>query len=308
MGVNAAPEFEAQVVATFGRHLRVREPGGAEHAARPLGRGLEIVCGDRVRCRADVRHNELHVTELLPRASALYRSNLRGVAEAVVANISRLLVVLAPRPEPDLFVVDRYLAAAGSAGIAAALVVNKSDLGVTAELAGELDAFARLGYPCVPCCTSEPAGLRALERLCASGTAALVGQSGVGKSSILRGLLPGAEVAVGKLVRNEEGRHTTTASHLFDLPGGGCLIDSPGVRDFAPAIDRLEPRSLGFIDVERLAGGCRFADCRHLREPDCAVRAATISGGLHARRYESYRRLRRLFEELQEARGPKRRR
>jgi ribosome biogenesis GTPase len=94
------------------------------------------------------------------------------------------------------------------------------------------------------------------------------------------------------------------------LPRGGHLIDSPGVRDFAPAVDRLDSRDLGFVEVERLAPGCRFADCRHMREPGCAVRdAAESSGGdIDPRRYESYRRLRRLFEELTAARGPERRR
>src|ERR1700742_5289168 len=102
-------------------------------------------------------------------------------------------------------------------------------------------------------------------------------------------------VEVRELVREEEGRHTTTASRLFDLPAGGSLIDSPGVRDFAPAIDRLDPGHLGFMGVARLAPECRFADCRHMREPGCAVIAAMANGSLHARRYESYRRLRRLF-------------
>jgi ribosome biogenesis GTPase len=95
---------------------------------------------------------------------------------------------------------------------------------------------------------------------------------------------------------------------MFDLPLSGNLIDSPGVRDFAPAVDRLDARSLGFVEVERLAPQCRFSDCRHMREPGCAVQGATENGGMSPRRYESYRRLRRLYEELTAARGPERRR
>src|SRR6201999_103042 len=121
-------------------------------------------------------------------------------------------------------------------------------------------------------------------------------------------LIPNAEVETGSLVREEEGRHTTTASRLFNLPLGGHLIDSPGVRDFAPAVDRLDGRSLGFVEVERLAAHCRLKDCRHMREPGCAVQAGTENGGMSPRRYESYRRLRRLYEELTAARGPERRR
>jgi ribosome biogenesis GTPase len=130
----------------------------------------------------------------------------------------------------------------------------------------------------------------------------------VGKSSLVDRLIPGAGVEVGDLVREEEGRHTTTASRMFDLPLSGNLIDSPGVRDFAPAVDRLDARSLGFVEVERLAPQCRFSDCRHMREPGCAVQDATQNGGMSPRRYESYRRLRRLYEELTAARGPDRRR
>ena len=300
--------FEARVTATFGRHLLVRDASGKELEARPFGRGLTVVCGDSVRCRAGAHHDEIHVVEIIKRRTALYRSNVRGVTEPVVANLSRLLVVLAPIPVPDLFVVDRYLAAAESVGIAGLLIVNKTELGIDAELAAQLEAFSAAGYRWVPCSVRTGEGIDAVLEVCAGQVAALVGQSGVGKSSLVDRLIPEAEVEVGDLVREEEGRHTTTASRMFDLPRGGHLIDSPGVRDFAPAVDRLDGRSLGFVEVERLAPQCRFNDCRHMREPGCAVRDATESGGMSPRRYESYRRLRRLFEELTAARGPERRR
>ncbi len=298
--------FDALVIATFGRHLLVRDTAGRELKARPFGRGLVIVAGDTVQCRDDPRTSETHVLKLLARRNALYRSNLRGGAEPVVANLSQLLVVLAARPEPDLFVLDRYLAAATSGGIAATLVLNKRDLGINPDLQNELSVFRDIGYDWIACSTRTGEGIEAVCTACAGATTALVGQSGVGKSSLIRRLVPDAEIAIGELVREEEGRHTTTASRLFDLPGGGSLIDSPGVRDFAPAIDRLDSGYLGFIEVARLAPECRFTDCRHMREPGCAVIAAVAAGRMHARRYESYRRLRRLFEELTEARGPKR--
>ncbi|MGH8210838.1 MAG: ribosome small subunit-dependent GTPase A [Steroidobacteraceae bacterium] len=300
--------FEACVTATFGRHLLVRAASGKELQARPFGRGLTVVCGDNVRCRADAHHDEVHVVELLPRGTALYRSNARGVTEPVVANLSQLLVVLAPVPVPDLFVVDRYLAAAASGAIGGTLIVNKMELGIDAELREQLEVFGAAGYRWVPCSVRANDGIDALLEICAGQVAALVGQSGVGKSSLVDRLIPDAGVEVGELVRDEEGRHTTTASRLFDLPLGGHLIDSPGVRDFAPAVDRLDRRSLGFIEVERLAPECRFSDCRHMREPGCAVRDATEGGALNPRRYESYRRLRRLYEELTAARRPERRR
>jgi ribosome biogenesis GTPase len=298
------PAFEADVIAAFGRHVLVRDAANVVHRARPVGRDLSLVCGDRVRCESDARHRETYVTAAQPRRAALYRSNRRGEAEAICANLSLLLIVCAPRPAADLFVMDRYLAAAVSAGIRAQLVINKSDLGIDAELRHELDAYALVGFAAIECSAREARGLDALTAACRGQTAVLVGQSGVGKSSIVRWLVPGADAAVGGLIRDGLGRHTTTASRLYDLPGSGHLIDSPGVRDFAPAVDRLDPRSLGFPDIERHAPDCRFQDCRHLQEPDCAVRAAAASGVLHERRYRSYRRLRKLEEELKAARGP----
>lgn len=300
--------FEARVTATYGRHLLVREASGKELQARPFGRALTVVCGDNVRCRVDPHHDEVHVVEVLPRRSALYRSNLRGATEPVVANLSRLLVVLAPVPAPDLFVIDRYLAAAESAGIAGLLVLNKADLGVDEALRAELDAYTAAGYRWLSCSVRSGEGVDSVQEVCAGGIAALVGQSGVGKSSLAGHLIPDAGVEVGSLVREQEGRHTTTVSRMFNLPRGGHLIDSPGVRDFAPAVDRLDGRSLGFVEVERLAPRCRFSDCRHMKEPNCAVQEASESGGMSPRRYESYRRLRRLYEELSAARGPERRR
>jgi ribosome biogenesis GTPase / thiamine phosphate phosphatase len=298
------PTLTAVVIATFGRHMLLRSEDGQELRARPMGRSLGAVCGDAVRYRIDAHHDEVHVVEVLPRRNALWRANLRGGAEAVVANLSRLLVVMAPLPAPELFVIDRYLAAATAAGIGATLLVNKSELGTEPELDAELGAWAAAGYGALRCSATTGAGLTGLEALFSPGTrAALVGQSGVGKSSLVRRLVPQAEVQIGMLVRNEEGRHTTTAARMFELSHGAALIDSPGVRDFAPAVDALDERSLGFPDVAHFAPGCRFSDCRHMREPACAVRAAAESGALWARRYESYRRLRRLREELSAARA-----
>jgi ribosome biogenesis GTPase len=295
---------QGSVIATFGRHMVVRTAAGQRLRARPFGRTLQVVCGDEVRCRIDPHHEEVHVIEVLERRNALWRANSRGGAEPVVANLTRLLVVLAPLPQPDPFMIDRYLAAGTAAGIPATLIVNKSDLEGDAGLALELDAYAAAGFSAIHCSAATGGGIESLlTALASEARAALVGQSGVGKSSLVRRLVPQAEVAVGELVREEEGRHTTTAARLFDLPTGTELIDSPGVRDFAPAVSVLDERTLSFPEVARLASGCRFKDCRHLREPGCAVRAAAEAGTWHPRRYESYRRLRRLREQLSALRG-----
>jgi ribosome biogenesis GTPase len=320
MTANAtAPGFDADVIAAFGRHLLVSADGG-ERRARPSGRRLSIVCGDRVRCEVDLKHDEVLIVDVLPRRSVLARSSTRGDSEPVVANITQLVVVVAALPRPDFFIVDRYLCAATSAGIHGALAINKSDLDVPheleAELVAELEAYKAAGYPQVRCSAKHGIGLDRLRTLLAGDISVLVGQSGVGKSSLVRALLPQQEVATGELMREEEGRHTTTASRAYQLqtglepgvPASGTLIDSPGVRDFAPAIDHLDGKTLGFPEIAARAAHCRFHDCRHMQEPSCAVISAVEAREVSARRYESYRRLRRLYADLVEARGPAQRR
>ena len=299
-----ADEFDAEVIAAFGRHLLVRAADARELRARPAGRRLSIVCGDRARCEFDRKHDELLIVAVLPRRTLLARANLRGESEPVVANISQLVVVVAPLPQPDWFIVDRYLCAATAAGIAGAVAVNKSDLATNKVDEDELAALARAGYAQLACSAATGAGLDSLKALLAQGTNVLVGQSGVGKSSLVSALLPEVRIETGLLVREEEGRHTTTASRSYPLASGGTLIDSPGVRDFAPAIEQLDSQTLGFPEVDQRANGCRFQDCRHMQEPGCAVIGAVEAGEMSARRYESYRRLRRRYEDLIEARGP----
>jgi ribosome biogenesis GTPase / thiamine phosphate phosphatase len=306
--MTAAPhddEFDAEVIAAFGRHLLVRA-GDQELRARPAGRKLSIVCGDRVHCEVDRAHDEVLIVEVLPRRTLLARANLRGVSEPVVANITHLVVVVAPLPQPDFFILDRYLCAATAAGIAGAIAVNKSDLDANKLAPEEIAALSAAGYPHITCSATRGDGLAELRALLAGKVSVLVGQSGVGKSSLVNALLPAAltQIETGGLMREEEGRHTTTASRAYALDSGGALIDSPGVRDFAPAIEQLDAQTLGFPEIDRLAAGCRFQDCKHMHEPSCAVIAAVESGRLWARRYESYRRLRRRYSDLIEARGP----
>lgn len=298
--------FEAQVIAAYGRHLVVRDDGGARHEARPFGRRLLAVCGDRVRCEQDAQHGEIHAVEILPREHVLLRANLKGGAEAVVANLTQLIALLAPEPKPDPFIIDRYLCAASSAGLRALVVINKVDqLDSHNRIALDqlLEVYRKVGYPSLNCSAVSTEGLKELSLALRGETSVLVGQSGVGKSSLVAQLTGLSDVAIGALDRDAEGRHTTTASQLYDLPQGGALIDSPGVRDFAPAIDALEPRSLGFPEIDQLSVNCRFMDCQHLKEPGCAVRGALEVGQMNERRYESYRRLRRLHVDLTAVRG-----
>jgi ribosome biogenesis GTPase / thiamine phosphate phosphatase len=288
----------AQVIAAHGTRLLVRNAAGAERLARPAGRNQLLVCGDWVECRADAQHDELHVQAHATRRSALYRSDARGRSELIAANVSLLIVVVAPLPRPDLFMLDRYLAAAASTPARAVILAHKSDLQFDADTLAGLAEYQTLGYQLLHCSSQNGDGLDQLRNLIRGESAILVGQSGVGKSSLLRALVPESGAAIGSLMRDEAGRHTTTTTRLYPL-AGGALFDSPGVRDFAPSLALLDARSLGFAELDALAQSCRFADCRHLQEPDCAVRAAVKAHRMSERRYESYRRLRRLHDDQQ---------
>ena len=295
-----AQQHRALVLVSHGPSARVRLAHGEEVLARAAGRDLQFVCGDEVRCGWDAQHAQWQIQCVEPRRSALFRTNARARAELVAANVTVLSVVIAPRPEPDLFLVDRYLAAARCAGIGALLVANKADQEFASATRLELDALARAGYAAEYCSALNGSGLMALRKRLQNETVMFVGQSGVGKSSLLRQLVPGSEAPVGELLKSDEGRHTTSTAQLYALPDGGALIDSPGVRDFAPALGALDAGTLGFAEVAQLAPQCRFADCQHGKEPDCAVIAGVATNAISARRYESFRRLRRLREQLLE--------
>lgn len=294
-------------MASHGRHVVVEDPAGDRHACGLFGRRLAPVCGDRVVWSLQAAEGASGVvTAILPRETALARTSARGDPEVIAANLTRLVAMLAPVPAPDFAICDRYLAAAEWAGLQAAVVLNKSDLRDRAGpgLDAELAHYAALGYPVIETSRNGSAGIELLARQLQPHTSVLVGQSGVGKSSLTNLLVPGVEAAVNEVSRaTEEGRHTTTASTLYHLPGGGEIIDSPGVRDFSPPTP--DPRFVadGFREIAAAGAACRFADCLHVGEPGCAV-AAAAGDSIPARRFASYRHLlelARMFDERRRA-------
>ncbi|HJS21822.1 MAG TPA: ribosome small subunit-dependent GTPase A [Steroidobacteraceae bacterium] len=304
-----SPEPTAgRVIASYGRHVLVESTPGSRHSCTLFGRRLDAVCGDEVRWLPAERDGPGVVVERLPRRTELARTDSRGRSEAMVANLTQLVVVSAGLPRPDFFVIDRYLAAAESNGIRAIVVLNKTDLAETREAMGELDGYAAIGYVALRCCAPTGAGIPDLRQALHGELSVLVGQSGVGKSSLANRLLPGLNARTAELSRaTVEGRHVTSVATLHRLPEGGDIVDSPGVRDFAPALERLAQPALLFREFREPAATCRFGDCKHLREPDCGVQAALAAGAISARRYESYRRLARLQARFAESGATRRR-
>ncbi len=294
----ASTPVEGRIVASYGRRAVVEDAGGERHPAMLARRRLKVVCGDRVLWRP-APGGDAEVTERLPRDNELTRPDSRGRTEILAANLSTLAVVCAPRPDADLFMVDRYLAAAEQMGVRGLVVMNKSDLTDAADLADRLATYRRVGYPVLQVSAREKQGLNHLAAVLAGETGIFVGQSGVGKSSLINALCPDAGMETAALSESSaEGRHTTTASVMHTLPGGGAVIDSPGVRDYAPGLVPREAVQAGFREFADPASGCRFSNCMHLQEPVCEVKAAVASGAIDSRRYESYRRMVRLVDQL----------
>lgn len=305
----ATPRLDGRIVASHGGRVSVEDVDGTRHPCRLHGRRLLAVCGDRVRWER-VAGGDGIVYEVLPRRTLLERLDGAGRRETVVANLTQLVAVAAPQPAPDWFVIDRYLAGAAWAGIAAVVALNKAELEHRADLDDELANYAAIGYPTVRCSTRAAPGVDALAARLGGAESVLVGQSGTGKSSLLNALVPEARAVTQEIsAATEEGRHTTTTAALHRLASGGTLIDSPGVRDYAPALPvAARDVGTGFREIHAAAAGCRFQDCMHDSEPGCAVRTAVAAGAIRARRFESYRRLlelARTFAARYPGRGPR---
>lgn len=285
------------VVARHRREALLEDESGTTFAALVRGRKLRPLTGDRVSFSLETDGTAV-VREVLPRESLLERIDSRGRGEGVAANVSLIAVVLAPQPAPDWQLVDRYLVAAALMQIDAALIRNKLDI-EDSDVDRRARVYAGIGYPCVAVSARTRQGLDALTHVLDGRRAVLVGQSGVGKSSLINALVGDDAQAVGNLSRRRTlGRHTTTAAMLYRLPCGGELIDSPGVRRYAPKIASPADLAFGFVEFRRFQGQCRFNDCSHRNEPGCAVKEAVEEGAISSERYRSYVALRDTLEAL----------
>ncbi len=283
-----------RVVVRHGRSLLLRcADGSSIHAMFRANLGA-VVCGDNVVWQG-TDDGEGVVVAIQPRDTALSRPGFGGQEKAIAANITQLVVVLACQPEPTGYMSDQYLIAAERIGVRGLICLNKADLLDEEARARFRERFAHyesIGYPVIQISAKTEHGLDPLREHLRDQTSILVGQSGVGKSSLINALIPRQQVLEGSLsAATGLGRHTTSAATLYQLNSGGELIDSPGVRSFR--LGELTPRELerGFREFAPFLGHCRFHNCVHLAEPGCAVCAAAKQGAIKAERLDSYQHM-----------------
>lgn len=280
--------MQGQIVAAFGRRYLVELPDASTLDCVTRGRRGSLACGDRVHV-ARTAPGQGVIESMAPRSTLLYRSD-RAHQKLVAANVTQIVVVVAPVPTFHEDLVNRCLAAAEHGGMAALIALNKSDLPQAPEAFSALELYRPLGYRVVA--LSAKHDLAPLAQHLKGKTSVLVGQSGMGKSTIINALLPEASVRVAEIsAALDSGRHTTTHARLYHLDAVSHIIDSPGLQEFGLHHVDAPDLAQAFVEFRPHLGQCRFRNCRHVTEPGCAVAAACMRGEISESRLESYRGL-----------------
>ena len=294
----------ARVISHHGRQLYA-ETESLEKIKCKIRQNLgDIACGDYVivqRAHADgkdqtaAKDSQNVVVAVKDRNNLLKKTGFAGAIKPVAANIGQVVIVTSIKPKPNPYLIDRYLTAAENLPSDALILINKVDLidHESKRMADDLTAlYQDIGYRVISTSIKQDIGIDETSEALSNTTSILVGLSGVGKSSIIKAILPKEEIRIGETsAATGEGKHTTTVSALYHLKGNGIVIDSPGVRDFTPTNSSIDEITHGFIDVRQFNGRCKFANCSHHNEPECAMKQAVVDGQLDEQRFKNYLRL-----------------
>ncbi|PHI38512.1 ribosome biogenesis GTPase RsgA [Pseudoalteromonas sp. GCY] len=295
---NLGPTEAAVVISRFGQHADIETTDQEVLRCNIRRTVTSLVCGDEVIFRrAKVSDGDLAgvIEAVHERRTQLTRPDFYDGVKVVAANIDQILMVSAVVPEFTPQIIDRYLVACEDMGIEPILLLNKIDLldQESLEYIDEvLDIYRELGYRVLLVSTKSGEGINELKHMLEDKNNIFVGQSGVGKSTLVNTVLPNADILTKEVSENSGlGQHTTTVSRLHHLPSGGNLIDSPGIREFGLWHLDVERVTWCFKEFREFIGGCRFRDCKHLNDPGCLLREAVDNGKISELRFESYHRI-----------------
>ncbi|AOF52368.1 ribosome biogenesis GTPase RsgA [Rodentibacter caecimuris] len=286
------------VVTRYSMHADVENAQGEIYRCNLRRTLSSLVVGDRVIWREG--NEQLQgvsgvIEAIHPRVNEILRPDYYDGLKPIAANIDRIIIVSAVLPVFSLNIVDRYLVVCEISGIEPVIVVNKGDLLTDEEeknIEQQLQIYRDIGYQTLIISASNGKNMEKLTALLSSGTSIFVGQSGVGKSSLINAIFPNVNAQVGEVSENSGlGQHTTTSSRLYHLPQGGNLIDSPGIREFGLWHLDADQITKGYREFQYVLGTCKFRDCKHLNDPGCALREAVETGKISQIRYENYHKL-----------------
>ena len=277
-------EYPGLVITRYGQRQLVKaENGEVFQAVSRQNIGLSVA-GDRVLYQK-TKHEDAIVTAIYPRESELKRQD-----KLIAANINQLWLVVALEPHYEYELIDRYLIMAENSNLPIGIIVNKIELSNNEnQTLSDFTHYKSLGYDVHFLSVKNQTNLEKFKGQLINKSHIFLGQSGVGKSSLINSLIPDLELRVNEISNKSKlGKHTTTNTTIYHIPSGGDLIDSPGVREFQlDNLSEIEIKS-GFREFKALSGECRFRDCRHINEPNCAVKDALDKGEININRYESY--------------------
>ena len=284
----------ATVIASYGNQCKIETEDKTIVRAKSLKSIGKPLCGDKVKYKVE-QNNQLVITEILPRTTILSRlNNLNPKPKQIASNIEQMIIVISANNSIKYGLIDRYLVAAEFSGFKPVIVVNKIDTVQDEELTNikkSMHIYENINIPVFYMSAINNIGIDSLLSVTSNMTNIVVGQSGVGKSSIVNAILPDMDIpAITKEISdsNNKGKHTTTTAYLYTIPSNGKLIDSPGIREFGLWNIDKNDLAKGFTEIQNESEHCKFRNCLHQKEPGCAVLAAVEQGSIQRQRYESY--------------------
>lgn len=289
------PQSFAQVITRYGQHADIENENG-DIIRCDIRRAVKsLVCGDKVIWRS-YQNSDAEFAGVIeavePRESEFVRPDFYDGLKPVAANIDQILIVSALLPDLTPSIIDRYIVAVEQLDVTPVVLINKMDLldDDNRELVEQtIELYRNIGYQVLAMSATEEQGIEDVMALLADKTSVFVGQSGVGKSSLVNAILPDVNILTKQVSDNSRlGVHTTTASRLYRLENNGAVIDSPGVREFAMWHLETEQILEGFIEFKPFLGLCKFRDCQHKKDPGCALKQAIKDGKVTKQRYQSY--------------------